>query len=133
MSRLLLTPGKDKALRRGYPWVFANQVARVEGDPQRGDVVQVVSHEGEGYGQALYHDQSLIAGRFLTNDAERPIDDAFFTERIDKAVARRRAAYPGATHVRLVFGESDGLPGTIVDRYGPPCYEGGVLTFTTLV
>lgn len=132
IPRLIFKPGKDKALRRGYPWVFANQVAPVEGAPQRGDVVEVVSPTGEGYGRALYHDASLIAGRFLTRDAEVPVDAAFFRARVERAVARRRAAYPDATHVRLVFGESDGLPGTIVDRYGPPGYTGGVLTFTTL-
>ncbi|HLT45841.1 MAG TPA: class I SAM-dependent rRNA methyltransferase [Rubricoccaceae bacterium] len=132
IPRLVFKPGKDKQLRRGYPWVFANQVARVEGAPARGDVVEVASAAGEVYGQALYHDRSLIAGRFLTSDAERAVDEAFFRERVEQAVARRRAVYPDATHVRLVFGESDGLPGTVVDRYGPPGYSGGVLTFTTL-
>src|SRR5690606_8548881 len=90
--RLIFKPGKDKALRRGYPWVFANQVDRVEGEPQRGDVVEIVSSSGEVYGRALYHDESLIAGRFLTSDAERTIDEAFFRDRIEKAVDRRRTA-----------------------------------------
>ena len=130
--RLFLRPGKDKQIRRGYPWVFANQIDRVEGAPARGDVVTVASATDELYGQALYHDESLIAGRFLTADTERAVDEAFFRERVQKAIARRRTVYPEATHVRLVFGESDGLPGTIVDRYGPPGYTGGVLTFTTL-
>ncbi|MDX1419273.1 MAG: class I SAM-dependent rRNA methyltransferase [Rubricoccaceae bacterium] len=130
--RLVVKPGKDKALRRGYPWVFANQIACVDGEPARGDVVEVAASSSTVYGQALYHDASLIAGRFLTSDAGRAIDEAFFRERIEAAVARRRAAYPDTTHVRLVFGESDGLPGTVVDRYGPAGYAGGVLTFTTL-
>ncbi len=124
--RLVLRPGKDKKIRRGYPWVFANQLLRVEGAPARGDVVEVASADGEVFGLALYHEQSQIAGRFLTNDAERTIDAAFFRERIERAIRLREAAFPGTTHARLVFGESDGLPGTIIDRYGD------VLTFTTL-
>jgi 23S rRNA (cytosine1962-C5)-methyltransferase len=132
MPRLVLNHGKDKQLRRGYPWVFSNQVTRVEGDPQRGDVVEVASADGAVHGIALYHDASLIAGRFLTRDPDHAVDEAFFRERVERAVARRRAVYPDATHCRLVFGESDGLPGTVVDRYGPPGFSGGVLTFTTL-
>src|SRR5690606_17693235 len=121
-----LRPHKDKAIRRGYPWVFANQLARKSATPERGAVVRIESFEGEVFGLGLYHDQSLIAVRFLTRDPEAAIDAAFFRERIDRAVDLREAAFPGATHARMVFGESDGLPGTVVDRYGD------VLTFTTL-
>jgi 23S rRNA (cytosine1962-C5)-methyltransferase len=132
MTRIHLQPGKDRAVAGGYPWVFANQLARVEGAPGRGDVVQVVAAGGAVLGQALYHEHSLIAARLVTRDAERAVDEAFWRARIGAAVARREAAYPEATHARLVFGESDGMPGTIVDRYGPPGFSGGVLTFTTL-
>ena len=124
--RVVLRPHKDKALRRGYPWVFANQLARSSDRPERGAVVRIESFEGEAFGLGLYHDESLIAVRFLTTDVEAEIDAAFFRTRIERALALREAAFPGATHARLVFGESDGLPGTVVDRYGD------VLTFTTL-
>jgi 23S rRNA (cytosine1962-C5)-methyltransferase len=124
--RIVLRPHKDKALRRGYPWVFKNQLSRKSDAPERGAVVRVESFEGHVFGLGLYHDASLIAVRFLTSDPEATVDAAFFAERIDRAVALREAAFPDATHARLVFGESDGLPGTVVDRYGD------VLTFTTL-
>jgi 23S rRNA (cytosine1962-C5)-methyltransferase len=132
MPTLHLHRGKDRAVAGGYPWVFANQLARVEGAPARGDVARVVAADGTVLGQALYHEHSLIAGRFVTRDGERAVDEGLWRARIAAAVARREAAYPEATHARLVFGESDGLPGTLVDRYGPPGYQGGVLTFTTL-
>lgn len=123
--RVVLRPHKDKALRRGYPWVFANQLARGE-KPERGSVVRIESHGGEALGLGLYHDDSLIAVRFLTTDPDATIDTDFFRTRIERALALRESAFPDATHARLIFGESDGLPGTVVDRYGD------VLTFTTL-
>ena len=126
MPRLVTKRGKDAKLRRGYPWVFANQLHAVEGEPACGDVVKVVTADGTVIGQALYHDESQIAGRILTRDPEQPIDQTFFRTRLEQAVALRAAAFPEATHARLVFGESDGIPGTVVDRYG------SVLTFTTL-
>ncbi|HYE96870.1 MAG TPA: class I SAM-dependent rRNA methyltransferase [Rubricoccaceae bacterium] len=132
MPRLVLKAGKDTKVRRGYPWVFANQLARVEGEPGRGAVVQVATADGTALGQALYHDASQIAGRFLTRDPEAAIDDNFFRARLRRALDFRKATFPDATHARLVFSESDGLPGTIIDHYGPPGYQGGVLTFTTL-
>lgn len=124
--RVTLRPHKDKGLRQGYPWVFANQIARVDGRPATGDVVEVAGSDGTLYGRGFYHATSLIAVRFLTRDPEQPIDAAFFEERLRRALALRQAAFPESRHYRLVFSESDGLPGTIVDRYGD------VLTWSTL-
>ncbi|GIV62494.1 MAG: SAM-dependent methyltransferase [Rhodothermaceae bacterium] len=126
MKRVHLRRHKEKALLRGYPWVFANQIHRVEGNPSGGDVVTIVGADGHVFGQGLYHPSSLIAVRFLTADPEAAINADFFRARLERALALREAAYPGATHYRLAFSESDGLPGTIIDRYGD------VLTWTTL-
>lgn len=132
-ARIILRPHKDKALQRGYPWVFTNQVdVRRSDGAERGDVVQIESASGQTYGLALYHDQSLICARFLTSDVAADIGRDFFHERISRAIELRKRALPDATHARLIFGESDGLPGTIVDRYGPPGYTGGVLTWSCL-
>lgn len=124
--RVTLRRHKDKALRRGYPWVFANQISRVDGSPQSGDVVEVAGADGHIFGLGFYHATSLITVRFLTSDTGASIDDAFFRGRLERALALRRAAFGDATHYRLAFSESDGLPGTIIDRYGD------VLTWTTL-
>lgn len=124
--RITLKRNKDKYLRRGHPWIFANLIDRIDGEPGRGDVVEIANDRGDLLGRGLYHDDSLIAVRFLTTDVERPIDAEFFRERLERALTLRKQAYPDATHYRLAFSESDGLPGTIVDRYGD------VLTWSTL-
>jgi 23S rRNA (cytosine1962-C5)-methyltransferase len=124
--RITLRPGKDKQLQRGYPWVFANQIADAAGAPATGDVVEIAGAQGHLYGLGFYHADSLIAVRFLTADAGATVDAAFFHERLRHAYALREAAFSGATHYRLAYSESDGLPGTIIDRYGD------VLTWSTL-
>lgn len=124
--RVTLRKNKEKNLRRGYPWIFSNQLADTSGDPQNGDVVEIAGADGTVYGIGLYHSESLIAVRFLTSDASRSIDASFFRERLERALALRRQMFNSATHYRLVYGESDGMPGTTVDRYGD------VLTWSTL-
>lgn len=125
-ARLILAPGKDKALRAGYPWAFANQIARLDGEARTGDIVEVAAHDGTVFGRGFFHTGSLIAFRFLTRDLTRPIDTTFWHERLARAISLRESFFAGATHARLAYAEADGLPGTIVDRYGE------VVTFTTL-
>lgn len=124
--RVTLRRKQDKALRRGYPWVFSNQIYEITGNPASGDVVEIAGAEGTLYGLGLYHSESLIAVRFLTSDAQANIDAAFFGERLRRAISLREAAFGGIDHYRLAYSESDGLPGTIIDRYGD------VLTWSTL-
>ncbi|MDQ7039331.1 MAG: class I SAM-dependent rRNA methyltransferase [Rhodothermus sp.] len=124
--RVILKPGKDKLLRRGYPWVFANQLHRIEGRPRTGDVVEIAAADGTVYGLGFYHEHSQIAVRFLTPDPHATINADFFRQRLQRAFLLRQAAFGDSTHYRLVFSESDGLPGTIIDRYGE------VLTWTCL-
>lgn len=106
--------------------MFSNQIHDISGDPKSGDVVEIAGSDGTPYGLGLYHSDSLIAVRFLTSDTSRSIDTSFFRERLERAIAFRRQVFGDATHYRLVYGESDGMPGTIIDRYGD------VLTWSTL-
>lgn len=124
--RVILKKRQEKRLSQGYPWVFANQIWKTEGEPARGDVIAIYNSEGEALGQGLYHESSQITVRLLTADMERTIDAAFFEERIRAAHALRTSFYSNETHYRVVFSESDGLPGTIIDRYGD------VLTWTCI-
>lgn len=107
---------------RRHPWLFEGAVARLDGRARPGDTVSVVSHEGRALGRAAYSPRSQIRARMWTFDAEETIDDAFFKRRIAASVARR-AALPElhgqgeAGGLRLIHGESDGLPGIIADRY----------------
>jgi 23S rRNA (cytosine1962-C5)-methyltransferase len=123
---VILKSGKDKFLRRGYPWVFRNLVDRVEGEPASGDVVRISDSSGHVLGQGFYHAESQIMVRFVTSDADAAVDADFFRARLLKAKRLRESTVGESTHVRLVYGESDGLPGTIVDRYAD------VLTWSTL-
>lgn len=124
--RITLRRNKDKDLRRGYPWIFANQIEDIAGAPASGDVVEIASSEGTLYGLGLYHAESLIAVRFLTSDASRTVDASFFRGRLERALSFRRQVFGASTHFRLINSESDGFPGTVIDRYGD------VLTWSTL-
>jgi 23S rRNA (cytosine1962-C5)-methyltransferase len=119
MNKLILKPGREKSLKRRHPWVFSGAVARVEGDPAIGDTIEVRSGEGEFLAVAAYSPHSQIRAR-AWDWKERAIDGGFFRERIERAAASRSALLAsGVTDaVRVVHGESDGLPGVVVDRYG---------------
>jgi 23S rRNA (cytosine1962-C5)-methyltransferase len=117
--RVVLKTGRDKALRRRHPWIFSGAVARVEGDPQPGDTVEVVSDSGKPLALAAFSPQSQIRARVWSFDSTRPIDAEFLRTRLASALAVR-AALPAARQsnaLRLVHAESDGLPGLVVDRY----------------
>jgi 23S rRNA (cytosine1962-C5)-methyltransferase len=118
MPTLILKPGREKSLKRRHPWVFSGAVARIEGSPQSGDTVDVRSADGALLAVAAYSPQSQISAR-VWDWSSRVIDHRFFKERIAVA-ARSRASLlaSGVTNaVRLVHGESDGLPGIIADLY----------------
>ena len=115
--RLVLRKNQDRRVRGGHPWVFSNEVAEVQGAPGDGDLVDVVDVRGAFLGRAYYNRRSLICARLLTRGRDE-VDAAFFARKIERAVRLRETLYPGAQAVRVVYGESDQLPGLVVDRYG---------------
>ena len=115
--RLVLRKNQDRRVRGGHPWVFSNEVAEVQGAPGDGDLVDVVDVRGAFLGRAYYNRRSLICARLLTRGRDE-VDAAFFARKIERAVRLRENLYPGAQAVRVVYGESDQLPGLVVDRYG---------------
>lgn len=117
MPVLVLKPGKEKALQRRHPWLFAGAVERVEGRPAPGATVLVHAHNGRFLARAAYSPVSAIRARIWSFEESEPIDHAFFKRRVQRALAHRDAMVVGTGAVRLVFGEADGLPGLIVDRY----------------
>lgn len=119
MPDVILHPGRDRSLRQRHPWLLSGAVARVEGDPEPGAWVRVVSAEGEPLGFGLYSPASQIRVRLLGFGKE-PLDDSEIERRIATAVARREAdpLLAGTDAVRLVNAEGDGLPGLVADRYG---------------
>jgi 23S rRNA (cytosine1962-C5)-methyltransferase len=114
---VLLKPGKEKSLRRRHPWVYATAVAEVTGNPAGGATVAVRSSDGTWLGWAAFSPASSIRARVWSFDQADHIDGNWMKERIREAVAARAALLDAGNAVRLVFGESDRLPGLIVDRY----------------
>lgn len=117
--RLILKAGRERSLLRRHPWIFSGAIAEVRGAPQGGDTVDVRAADGRFLAWAAYSPASQIRARVWSfEEAETPGPD-LFENRIETALALRRAAVPAeATNaLRLVHGESDGLPGLVADRY----------------
>lgn len=115
MAQLILKPKEDRRLRQGHLWVFSNEVAR-HPEAAAGDVVEVLTAREESLGSAIYHPHSLITARLLLADVQ-DLDQAFFQERLSAAAELRRRLFPEESCYRLVHGESDWLPGLLVDRF----------------
>ncbi|MFH1489221.1 MAG: class I SAM-dependent methyltransferase [Pseudomonadota bacterium] len=119
MTSLILKPDREKSLLRRHPWVFSNAIGTVNGTIQPGETIELYSSKGRFLGRGAYSPRSQIRVRMWTFEEEPPINADFFRSRIKQAVsARTLYARDRLTACRLVFGESDGLPGLIVDRYG---------------
>jgi 23S rRNA (cytosine1962-C5)-methyltransferase len=116
---LVLKPGREKSLRRHHPWVFSGAVARIEGDPASGDTVEIRAATGKALAQAAYSPRSQIRARAWSFDTAETVDQAFLRARLARALGLRAqlAATRHTNALRLVHGESDGLPGLVVDRY----------------
>ncbi|HVP15503.1 MAG TPA: class I SAM-dependent rRNA methyltransferase [Terriglobales bacterium] len=116
-KRLVLRKNQDRRVRAGHPWIFSNEVSRIEGEPGPADLLEVTDGRGAFLGRAYYNPRSLICARLLTRGHDE-IDADFFAKRIERALRFRERVLPGEQAVRLVYGESDFVPGLVVDRYG---------------
>ena len=114
-----LKKGREKSLRRRHPWIFSGAIERVTGKPGAGDSVEVRDASGKPLAQAAFSPKSQIRARVWSFDANESIGADFFRSRLARALAMREGL-PAARHtnaMRLVHGESDGMPGLVVDRY----------------
>lgn len=100
----------------GHLWIYAGYVEEVSGGLVSGDVVDVMTSNGRFYARGFYNPASKIRVRILTFDDE-PITEQFWRGRLAQAVRLRRRIVTGTNAYRLIYGEADGLPGLIVDRY----------------
>jgi 23S rRNA (cytosine1962-C5)-methyltransferase len=117
---LKLKRGEDRRLRAGHLWIFSNEVdtaATPLTQFEPGAVVQVHSDRDQFLGFAYVNPRTLIAARIVTRDAAYPLDRGLLVQRLRVALALREKLYR-EPYYRLVFGESDGLPGLVLDRYG---------------
>ena len=119
MASILLKPGREKSVLRRHPWVFSGAVARVKGNPAPGDWVSVLDSRGRFLAWGTYSPRSQIRVRLWAWDESALLTADLLRERILAAYEWRQTWIdPQVTDAyRVVFGESDGLPGLIVDRY----------------
>ena len=116
MYQVILKKGKEKKILNGEPWVFANEVQKIEGSGKQGEVCKVLSFENRFVGVGYINHLSKILVRILSLK-EQEIDYKFFYDRIQSAVNyRKQLGYDN--NYRAVFGEADFLPALIVDKYG---------------
>src|SRR5215207_8612048 len=127
MPAVILRPGREKSLLRRHPWIFSGAVQQVEEEPVSGGTVDLLSSNRQFLARASYSPSSQIRARIWTFE-DKPVDKDFFRQRIRSAIDTRQrlkvesaASSPSkgqANAYRLVYAESDGIPGLIVDRYG---------------
>ena len=139
MHTVYLKNGREKSALNRHPWLFSGGIARVEGQPKAGDVVEVRSSYGDWLGRGYFNAHSQIRVRLLSWDEAEQIDDAFWHNRLKQAIDGRITLInnPHTDAFRLVFAESDRLPGLIVDRYGDylvmQCLTAGIDQHKTVI
>lgn len=117
MPSIHLKPSRESSLLRRHPWIFSGAIQKEEGNPQLGDTIEVFSAKKQWLGRAAYSPHSQIRARIWTFDENEQVDAGFFQRRLQRAINYRDNLFSKSTSCRLVYGESDGLPGLIVDRY----------------
>jgi 23S rRNA (cytosine1962-C5)-methyltransferase len=116
LPTILLKPGEADRVVAGHPWIYEGSILRLTAPAKDGDVVQVKDHRQRFLGVGFYNSKSRIQVRVLARERV-PVDQAFFEQKIQAALAVRRKHLPQATTYRVVNSESDFLSGLIVDKY----------------
>jgi 23S rRNA (cytosine1962-C5)-methyltransferase len=116
MPGLIIAP--RARIFHGHEWVYATEVKKSFGDPQPGDVITLKDFQDRSLGSAIYNPASQIVARRFSR-RKQDLDAEFFVRRIQQSIEQRQRGGIDETLARLVWSESDGMPGLIVDRYGP--------------
>lgn len=115
-----LKKSEDRRIRAGHPWVYSNEIDIAVSPLKqytKGEEVIVEAHDKTIIGKGYINPNSLIAVRILSRDANEIIDQDFFVRKIKTALDLRNTLF-SKPYYRLVFGESDQLPGVVIDRFG---------------
>lgn len=123
LPELRLKAHEERRLRAGHLWVYSNEVDTAKSPLagiEPGSLCRIVDARGKPLGLGTVNPHTLLCARLLTSQAEASINGDWFARRIRSAQALRERLYP-APYYRLVYGESDGLPGLVIDRYGDLC------------
>ena len=117
MLKITLKKNEERRIKAGHPWVFSNEIAASAGIAEPGSSAELFDAAGGFIGCGFYSPHSLIAFRLLSRRRENLESAEFFEQRISSAVAYRKSIYPLLRTFRAVYGESDFLPGLVVDVY----------------
>lgn len=121
LPKIVLKARRAQPFFSRHPWVFSGAIERAEGSPAPGDEVLLTTDRGEPIARGLFNPNSNIQVRLYGWELDVPLDEAFWSLRLDEAIRLRRdklrLVAPNAA-CRLVFSEADGLSGLVVDRYG---------------
>lgn len=120
MADVYVQDGRQKKIRDGHPWIYRNEIARVEGETEDGGPVRALDAHGRLLGHGFYNGRSMITVRLLTHRDE-PADASLIARRVREAVAYRDLCMrrDDTDCRRLIYGEADRLPGVICDQFGP--------------
>ena len=118
-AKLYVTRKGEMAARSGHPWVFGEEVTKVDGAYETGDIVDVYSQKGRYLGTGFANDISKIRVRIVSDNANDRFDEAFWRRRVKYALQYRRTVMgpDDFSCCRLIFGDADQMPGLTVDRY----------------
>ena len=116
MTKVILEHKRGHRVEDGHPWVFSNEIGKIEGEFEPGDIVEVHNFKGKFIGKGYINPQSKITVRILTRDQKEEINEDFFKRRIQQAWDYRKKIIE-TTSCRVVFGEADFLPALVVDKF----------------
>jgi len=123
IPELRLKPHEERRLRAGHLWIYSNEVDTAKTPLTAlapGTLCRIVDARGKAMGLGTVNPGTLLCARVLTSNADATIDAGWFVNRIKSALTLRERLYDKPFY-RLVYGESDGLPGLVIDRYGEVC------------
>ncbi|MDB4452538.1 class I SAM-dependent rRNA methyltransferase, partial [Akkermansiaceae bacterium] len=115
MAGIIIKP--RSRIYHGHDWVYASEIQKTFGNPEPGDLISLKDFKDRPMGCAIYNPNSQIVARRISRRMQN-LDEEFFTRRIGQAIAYRESLDLDINLCRMVWSESDGLPGLIVDRYG---------------
>lgn len=116
MTRIILKKNEERRIVKGHLWIFSNEIHLIEENPENGSIVDVFDSKNKFLGAGFYNKNSLISVRILSRRKIENLNE-LLKKRILAAYELRKACLPGRESYRLVFSESDFLPGLIIDKY----------------
>ncbi len=118
-AKFYITPKGERAAKGGHPWVFGEEVTKIDGDYTNGDLVDVMTAKGKFIGTGFVNDHSKIRVRLISTNANDKFDEAFWERRLRYAIDYRMTVMGEQDFncCRLIFGEADMFPGLTVDRF----------------